>query len=181
MEKIVVAGASGYLGRHLVAELANRGQRVRAIVRSRRRAEQAGPHGAPAIGDSVAEWREGEITDPAFVAGLCDGADRVVSALGVTRQPASPWDVDYRANLALLEDAERASVRSFLYVNVMNADAGTSLIMRSKSAFRECLERSPVPSQIINPSGYFSDTAAFLHMARRGVAFLPPVKPREVV
>lgn len=97
-----------------------------------------------------------------------------MSALGVTGQPASPWAVDYRANLSLLKDAERASVRSFLYVNVMNADAGTSLIMRSKSALRECLERSPVPSQIINPSGYVSDTTAFLAMARRAVAILPP-------
>ncbi len=174
METIIVAGATGYLGRHVVVELAKRGYRVRTIVRSRTRAQRSGPYGSPAIGDHVHEWREGEVTDPEFMVGICEGGDRVISALGVTRQHASPWDVDYLANLRLLEDAERQSLRSFLYVNAMNADTGTTLYMRAKSAFRECLERSPLTSQVINPSGYFSDATMFLSMARRGVALLPP-------
>jgi uncharacterized protein YbjT (DUF2867 family) len=174
MSVVVVAGASGYLGRYLVVELARRAHAVRAIVRSRARAEQPGPFGSPSLADAVSEWFEGQITDPGFVHGVCDGADRVVSALGVTRQNASPWDVDYLANLRLLEDAERAAVRSFLYVNVMHVDLGTSLILRSKAAFTAALERSKVAHQIINPSGYFSDIGEYLAMARRGVALLPP-------
>ncbi len=174
METIVVAGATGYLGRHVVVELAQRGYKVRAIVRSRTRAQHPGPYGSPAIGGAVHEWREGEVTDPGFIEGICEGGDRVISALGVTRQRASPWDIDYLANLRLLQDAERQSLRSFLYVNAMNADAGTTLYMRAKSAFRECLERSLMTSQVINPSGYFSDATAFLSMAWRGVALLPP-------
>jgi len=122
----------------------------------------------------VAEWREGAITDPAFVTGLCRGVSRVVSALGVTRQKASPWDVDFLANLSILGDAEREDVRSFLYVNVMHASSGTSLILRSKAAFAAVLERSSVVHQVVNPSGYFSDVGEFLDMARRGVVVLPP-------
>ena len=114
------------------------------------------------------------MTDPGFVRGVCDGADRVVSALGVTRQQASPWDVDFLANLHLLEDAERARVRSFLYVNVIHADLGTSLLVRAKAAFAAVLERSPLAHQIINPSGYFSDLSEYLTMARTGIALLPP-------
>lgn len=173
-ELVVVAGATGYLGRHAVAALAERGYRVRAIVRSRARAEQPGAFGAPALAGLVDEWRTGEVTDPAFVRGSCRGAQRVVSALGVTRQKASPWDVDYLANLRLLQDAEREQVDSFLYVNVMHASAGRSLIMRSKAAFAEALTRSPLAHQVVNPSGYFSDLAGVLQMARRHVAFLPP-------
>lgn len=171
---MVVAGASGYLGRFLVVELARRGHAVRAVVRSKARAERPGPYGSPRLADAVTEWLEGEITDPGFVRGICAGADRVVSALGVTRQKASPWDVDFLANLHLLEDAERAAVRSFLYVNVMHVDSGTSLILRSKAAFTAVLERSGIAHQIINPSGYFSDVGEYLAMARLGVALLPP-------
>lgn len=174
MDVVVVAGATGYLGRHLVAELAARGYNVRAVVRSRRRAEQPGPDGAPALTGMVAEWVEGEVTDPTFVAGICHGADRVVSALGVTRQKASPWDVDFLTNLHLLADAEKEAVRSFLFVNVMHAEIGRSLLLRAKAAFVEVLRRSEVPHQVVNPSGYFSDISDYLAMARHGLAMVPP-------
>ncbi|HEU5006096.1 MAG TPA: NAD(P)H-binding protein [Jatrophihabitantaceae bacterium] len=173
-ELVVVAGATGYLGRHVVAAFAGRGYRVRAIVRSRARAEEPGAFAAPALAGLVDEWLVGEVTDPGFLPGACQGAQRVVSALGVTRQKASPWDVDYLANLRLLQDAERERVGSFLYVNVMHASAGRSLIMRSKSAFAEALTRSPLAHQVINPSGYFSDLAGILQMARRRIVILPP-------
>lgn len=174
VDTVVVAGATGYLGRHIVAELAARGHGVRAVVRSRRRAEQPGAHGAPSLTGMVTEWVEKEITDPTSVTGICDGADRVVSALGVTRQKANPWDVDFLANLHLLAEAERGSVRSFLYVNVMHAEIGRSLLLRAKAAFAEVLRRSSVVHQLINPSGYFSDISDFFAMARTGVVFLPP-------
>lgn len=174
METVVVAGATGYLGRHVVVELAGQGYSVRAVVRSRTRAEQPGPFGAPSLTGSVAEWVEGEITDPQFIGGLCRGATRVISALGVTRQRASPWAVDYLANLRLLEEAERESVQSMLYVNVMHAAVGSSLILRSKAAFAAVLARSTVAHQIVNPSGYFSDLSEFLDMARIGIVLLPP-------
>jgi uncharacterized protein YbjT (DUF2867 family) len=173
-ELVVVAGATGYLGRHLVARASDTGYRVRAIVRSRMRAEEPGPFGSPSLAGHVDEWLEGETTDPSFVRGACRGARRVMSALGVTRQKASPWDVDYLANLRLLEDAEREGVGSILYVGVMHASAGRSLIARSKAAFAEVLGRSPLVHQVINPSGYFSDLTDMLRMARIGLAFLPP-------
>jgi uncharacterized protein YbjT (DUF2867 family) len=173
-ELVVVAGATGYLGRHVVAALSDRGYRVRGIVRSRTRAEGPGPFRSPSLTGLVDDWLEGDITDPAFIHGACEGARRVISTLGVTRQKASPWDVDYLANLGLLEDAERAGAGSFLYVNVMHASAGRSLIMRSKSAFTEALTRSPLAHQVINPSGYFSDLTAMLTMARAGLTLLPP-------
>lgn len=180
METVVVAGATGYLGRHLVTELAQRDYRVRAIVRSRGRAEQPGPFGSPSLRGSVAEWAVGQITDPDFVSGVCDGADRVVSALGVTRQNASPWDVDFLANLHLLQDAERAGLRSLLYVNVLHVEAGRSLILRSKAAFAAVLERSRIAHQLVNPSGYFSDLSDFVSMARSGVVVLPPANDVRV-
>lgn len=175
---VLVAGATGYAGRFLVAELAARGCRVRAIVRDRARAEAPGPHGAPALAGLVSDWVVGEITDPAAMSaerlGLAE-VTHIVSALGVTRQKADPWEVDFRANLHLLQLAEQQAAdqtgpRSFLYLGVIGVHTGTSLLMRAKAAFTEALRRSRVTPQIINPSGYFSDASEFLDLARRGVS-----------
>ncbi|MGP5227479.1 SDR family oxidoreductase [Arthrobacter rhombi] len=168
---VVVAGASGYVGRHVVEALDRCGYRVRALVRSREQAEAPGTFGAPALKGHVAEWRIVNYLDPATLQGACDGAERVVSALGVTRQNASPWDVDFLGNLRLLEEAERQGLASFLYVNVLHSASGTSVTLRSKNAFAEVLRRSTVAGQIVNPSGCFSDITDFLLLAQKGIGF----------
>lgn len=170
-ETIVVAGATGYIGRHVVEALDAHGYRVRALVRSQEKAEGPGPFDAPSLRGHVAEWRVVDYSDSTTLRDVCEGTDRLVSALGVTRQKASPWDIDYLGNLRLLEDAERCGLASFLYVNVLHAETGTSLTMRSKHAFAETLRRSRVAGQIINPSGYFSDVTDFLLMAQKGFGF----------
>lgn len=170
-EIIVVAGATGYAGRHVVEALDASGYRVRALVRSRERAEAPGTFGAPGLAGHVAGWRIVDYLEPSTLRGVCEGADRVVSALGVTRQQASPWDIDFLGNLRVLEDAERNGLASFLYVNVLRSESGTSLTMRSKNAFSEVLRRSTVAGAIVNPSGYFSDVTDFLLLARKGIGF----------
>lgn len=97
--------------------------------------------------------------------------DHVVSALGVTRQKADPWTIDFALNLRYLELAERSDTASFLYIGVMNAALGTSAVSRAKHAFMEALSRSRVAPQIVNPSGYFSDLTEIYELARRGMAF----------
>jgi uncharacterized protein YbjT (DUF2867 family) len=170
-ETIVVAGATGYLGRYVVRALDEAGFRVRALVRSRSGAEEPGRFGSPSLRGLVAEWGLVDYGDPGTLREVCSGADRVVSCLGVTRQAASPWDVDFLGNLRLLGEAEQRDVRSFLYVNVLHAERGASLTMRSKYAFSQVLTRSAVAGQIVNPSGYFSDMTDFYLLARKGVGF----------
>ena len=55
-QTVLVAGATGYMGRYLVRELHQRGYRVRALVRSRDRAEGSGAFGAPSLSGLVDEW-----------------------------------------------------------------------------------------------------------------------------
>lgn len=168
-QTVAVAGATGYLGRHVCAALADQGFVVRALVRSQQAALKPHNFQAPSLEGIVTEWRVVDYARPDTLGGVLDGADRVVSTLGVTRQKASPWDIDFLGNLRLLEQAEASGVRSFCYANVLRSETGTSLIMRSKHAFSQVLRRSPVAGQIINPSGYFSDMTDFLLMARKGI------------
>jgi uncharacterized protein YbjT (DUF2867 family) len=165
MKTVFIAGATGYLGRYLCAEFQRRGSYVIALVRSRDRASDL----------SADQLVEAEATRPETLAGIMDGADLVVSALGITRQAdgLTYRDVDYQANLNLLHEAERAGVGRFTYVHVLNADAMRHVpLVAAKAEFVDALWASALPSTVIAPSGYFSDMGDFLSMARAGRVWL---------
>lgn len=168
----LLVGATGYLGRYVALELHSRGHRVRAVVRDRARAEERGPSGSPSLRGLVDEWVVGDVTSPGDVVDVAKGADHVISTLGVTKQKADPWDVDFRANRGVLESALRHGAQSFCYVNVLGGDRCPAELTRAKSAFAADLTASTISSQVVNPPGYFSDVSETLAMAQRGRVFL---------
>ena len=167
MSTVLVAGATGYLGRFIVAELHRRGYQVRALVRDLGRAEAPGPYGSPGLTGLVTDWCIGDVTNPHVTADLTHGVTGIISALGVTKQKADPWDIDYRANLAILNSARRHGVNNFCYVHALGAEHCPARITRAKTAFVRELQASQVTAQVISPTGYFSDMAQVLNMARR--------------
>lgn len=161
MNTVFIAGATGYLGRYLCAEYSRRGWYVTALVRDRDRA-------APLAADMLIE---AEATRPESLRGAMEGADLVVSALGLTRQAdgLSHRDVDFQANLNLLREAERAGVTRFAYIHVLNADAMLHVpAVAAKADFVDALWASTLCSTVIAPSGFFSDMSDLLSMARTG-------------
>ena len=168
MASVLVAGATGYLGRYVVAELHRRGHLVRAVVRDRDRARREGPWGSPSLDGLVDEWALGNVTDPRFTRDLAADVEHVVSTLGVTRQKADPWQIDNLANLAILTSALKHA-SSFTYINTLGGDRCPARLTRAKSAFAQTLSVAEINSQIINPPAYFSDMTEVLAMARRGL------------
>ena len=168
MASVLVAGATGYLGRYVVAELHNRGHLIRAVARDRDRARRQGPWGSPSLDGLVDEWALGSVTDPRFTRDLAADVEHVVSALGVTRQKADPWQIDNLANLAILDSALKHA-GSFTYINALGGDRCPARLTRAKSAFAQTLSVAEICSQIINPPAYFSDMTEVLTMARRGL------------
>ena len=165
--RVLVAGATGYLGGNLVNQLKQEGYWVRALAR---RPEQAA---ALVAADEVFI---GKVTDPDTLDGIADGIDTVFSTIGITRQRdgMSYDDVDFRGNLSLLHQAESAGVDRFLDVSVLH---GREMRRRvrladAKERFVDALTASPIRSIVIRPPGYFSDMTAFLDMARRGTVWL---------
>lgn len=168
--RILVAGATGYLGRHLVTELTSAGHRVRALARSSASLTCPGAAGAPPIPSGSCELVTADVTDPGSLAGVADGVDAVVSAVGVTGHGGDPWAVDHRGNLALLDEARRAGAATFCFVHVLHGEDIPADLARAKSAFAAVLRRAGPGHLVLNPSGYFSDLTAYLRMARGGVA-----------
>jgi uncharacterized protein YbjT (DUF2867 family) len=165
--RVLVAGATGYLGRHVVQQLKDDGCWVRALARH---PEQSGMLGA------ADEVFIGEVTRPDSLHGITDGIDTVFSSIGITRQRdgAGYNDVDYGGNLALLREAEASGVKRFVYVSVLHGpELRTSVeLAAAKERFVDALAESAVASVVVRPTGYFSDMRAFLDFARKGTVYL---------
>jgi uncharacterized protein YbjT (DUF2867 family) len=175
MQKVLVAGATGYLGRFVVQEFKRRGFWVRALVRDPEKLEQVGPLLQPAIRDKVDEVFVGQVTRPETLPGICDDIDIVFSSIGITRQKdrLSYSDVDYQGNRNILDVALTKSVRKFIYVSVFNAHMFEYLeIVKAHEDFVRDLRNCGLNYAVIRPTGFFSDMSEFLKMAESGRIYL---------
>ncbi len=116
IKKVLVAGASGYLGRYAVKEFKERGYHVRALVRDPEKIKTLGAHGEPAIQDMIDEIVIGDVTNPESIKGICKGIDIVFSALGLTapHPEHTSNDVDYLGNKRILDQALNEKVSRFI-------------------------------------------------------------------
>lgn len=71
MKRVLVAGATGYLGRYLVKELKRQGYFVKVLVRNPDRLSRPGDFLAPAVGEDVDEIAIGDLTQPNTLKRVC--------------------------------------------------------------------------------------------------------------
>lgn len=167
MKKIVIAGATGYLGSYLVKELQNQKLPFQAIARNEKRLLEKGLKPEQVI--------SAEVTDPTTLTGQLEGADVLISTVGITRQKdgLTYMDVDYQANMNLLNEAKKAGIKKFIYVSVINGEKMRHLkIMEAKERFVDELKKSGLAHLIVRPNGFFSDMKDFLDMANKGKVYL---------
>ena len=167
MKKILLAGATGYLGSHIAKRLIQNAYDLRVIVRSPEKLAQQGIE--------VEDLFEAEVTRPETLKGCCSGIDTVISAVGITRQKdgLTYLNVDYQANLNLLNEAQESGVRKFIYVSVLNgANLRHLKICDAKEKFVEQLEKSGIEYCVVRPNGFFSDMSEFFEMAQKGNIYI---------
>ena len=161
--KIVLAGAFGNLGSDILKALVREGHEVVAADLRTRELEGLEGRFTPKTID---------VTKPDTLKGLCDGADIVISTVGLTGTSASitNYDIDYQGNVNLLREAQRASVKGFTYISVIKADSDPKVpMLHSKAMFEEELKKSGIPYVIHRPTGYFYDIAkVFMPMIEKG-------------
>lgn len=166
MKRILVAGATGYLGRFLVQALKTQGYWVRVLVRNHPQATQF---------TDVDDVFIGEITKPEQLKNSTKDIDCVISTVGITRQKEGLTyiDVDYQANKNLLEEAIKSQVKQFIYISAIDGDKYRQLkIFEAKERFVDKLKQSNLSYCVIRPNGYFSDMGDFLQMASSGKVYL---------
>jgi NADH dehydrogenase len=168
---VLVTGSSGYLGRRLVARLAERGTPVRALVH-RSRGEL--PKGVEAV--------EGDVTDTASLTRACEGVDVVINLASITadrKPPSGGYDrVNAEGPAALASAARTAGVRRIVHlagIDTTTGEPGPYLAGRRRGD--AAMLASGVESvAILRPSIMFGGRdSAFVKVLARLVRFSPAV------
>lgn len=166
-KKVLLAGATGYLGGYILNKLKKEEIETTIIVRSTNKFKS--------ITESYTTIKKAEVTRPETLIGVCKNIDVVISTVGITRQKdgLTYMDVDYKANLNLLEEAKKSGVKRFIYVSAINGDKYRHLkIFEAKEKFVDALKSSGLAYTIVRPNGFFSDMKDFLEMAKSGRVYL---------
>ena len=78
MGKVLLAGATGYLGGYILSELLKRQYEVRVVVRS--------PSKLDPVEAKKIEVIQAQVTEPESISDCCAGIDFVISTVGITSQ-----------------------------------------------------------------------------------------------
>lgn len=170
--KVVLAGAFGKLGSDILKSLISKNYEVVALDLVTRE--------IPEIKDKYQE-KIIDVTDKETLNGVCDGADVVITTVGLVKASATVtnYDIDYQGNLNLLNEAKKANVKKFLYVSVLKCDSDPKVpMLDAKYKFEEELKKSGLEYVIFRPTGYFYDIAkVFMPMIAKGQVTLLGKKP----
>lgn len=165
-DKVLLAGATGYLGKYITQELLSRNFKTKIIVRDRSKVN---------LNHTNLEIKEAEVTKPDALKNIFEDVQFVISAVGITRQKddLTYMDVDYQSNANLIEEAKKTGVKKFIYISVLNGERLKHLkICEAKERLGDYLKSSGLDYCIIRPNGFFSDMGDFLKMAKGGKVYL---------
>jgi len=167
MKKVLIAGATGYLGQYIIKEFKKQGFWIRALARNADKLK--------GLSDYIDEEFIGEVTNPDSLRGVCKDIDIVFSSIGITKQKdnLTYMDVDYQGNKNLLEEAEKEGVSKFIYISVFNAEKmGNLKVIRAKLRFTDELKESGLNYLVVYPNGFFADMLEYLQMAKKGRGYV---------
>ena len=169
--KVVLAGAYGNLGADIFRELLKNGHEVVAADMIEKDLGLEGNY----------TFKKIDVTKPETLKGLCDGADLVITTVGLTGASAAVtnYQIDYEGNLAILREAQAAGVERFTYISVIKADLAPHIpMLHAKYLFEEELKKSGLTYVIHRPTGYFYDIVkVFRPMIEEGKVKLLGKKP----
>ena len=169
LSEVLVVGGSGFIGRHLVAELVRRGIKVTVPSRRRERAKHL-------ILLPTVDVIEADVNAPGVLERLTRGKDAVVNLVGILHGP----DFD-KAHVeipqAIVAACRAAHVRRLLHVSALGASAaGPSQYLRSKGRGEEVvLAADDLDVTVFRPSVVFGPEDSFLNRFAAFARFLPVI------
>jgi uncharacterized protein YbjT (DUF2867 family) len=149
----LVVGATGLVGQQIALSLRRQGRAVRAIVRGGASHQKSGP-----LVSAGVNLVDADLTKPETLSAACAGIDTVLCT--ATSMPMGLNDglrcVDHDGVLALIDSAERAGVRHFIYTSYSGNIREDSPLETAKRACENRLLSGKMRATILRPS-YFSE------------------------
>jgi uncharacterized protein YbjT (DUF2867 family) len=143
MTTILVTGATGNIGSHLVRDLCERDVRVRAFVRDE-------PRGRAVLGDDV-DLAVGDYGDSASVAAALHGVDRLFLLT-----PSHPDMVQWERTV--LDTASASGVGLVVKISTVGADPDTDArFLRWQGQCEEVLRASGIPAVVLRSSTHMTN------------------------
>jgi NADH dehydrogenase len=180
MLNILVTGASGFVGSHVLLELLGAGNRVVALVRSPKAAEKV-VRRVPATQVANLEVRTGDVDRPATLAPALAGIDAVVHLAAIPRD----WNGG-RTLLAVNLDGTRnviaamqtAGVRRLIHLGALGVDDREELhYAKSKARAERAVMDSGLDWTILKPSLLFGPGDGFFNIVAGLVRLSPGIVP----
>ncbi len=144
---IVIAGASGFVGGHLVDHLIGSGQEISCLARSDKTAQALRTKGCSVV--------RGDITRPETIRNFVHPGDIVIHLVGIIEEKGlSTFRAIHVAGTRnIVEEAKRAGAGHFFYQSALGADkTSSSGYMKTKGEAEEIVEQSGIPFTIFRPS-----------------------------
>jgi len=162
--RVMVAGITGYIGGSVARALRAGGHWIRGLARDPAKLK---------IPEQADEVFRGEATRADTLNGLCDGIDVAFSSIGVhdlSQRKPGIWEVDYAANMNIVNEARRAGVKHFIFVSTAGGPemAKTCPIAEAREKVARAVAESGMSFTIYRPTGFFNDMAyVFNSVARK--------------
>ena len=169
---ILITGATGYIGRHLVARLVAQGERPRCLVRDVSRAKRILP------ADKV-ELVEGATTSPASLDAVVQGVDTIIHAAFLTADRKQSTGNEYektnvQGTANLIKVAKKAGVKRIIEMSGLGTKPNKpGSYMQGRYLAEKMLKESGLDWTIIQPSVLFGKNAPFI----KGLADLIRTSP----
>ena len=180
MSTVLVTGASGFVGSHLVPALIDAGHEVVALVRSEASGDLVERRLTPAQRAGLTT-RRGDVTDRASLPAALDGVDAIVHLAALPRD----WDggaslrlVNTEGTRNLVRAATDAGVRRFVHLGALGvADEPELHYASSKAKAMALVRASGLDWTIISPSVLFGPRDGFFNILAGLVRMSPGVTP----
>ena len=154
----LVTGATGTLGRRIVGVLREQAQPARAFVRLSSHYSELEQRGAEVFIGDLRQERD--------IIKACQDVQYVISAHGSNEASGSAQELDYRANIDLIDAAKANGVEHFVFISVLGVDRGyeDAPVFKAKRAVETYLQNSGLSYTILRPAGF---AANLLPLAER--------------
>ena len=172
---MTIIGGSGFIGRHIVRALAQRGYRIRVACRRPDLAGHVQPLGTPGQIMPV----QANVRYPTSLAAVCDGAHAVINLTGILASSgAQSFDAIHVFGAeASAKAAKAAKAKVFIQMSALGADANSSSEYARTKASGEARAKAAFPGAIIlRPSIVFGPEDNFFNQFA-GLSRLAPALP----